>query len=236
MRIIIMGASSGLGAELARLYSQAGHTVGGAARSVEKIEHCAARASIDVNSANAPLKLRALIEELGGMDLYIHASGIGYENVTLEPERDAEIALTNCVGFSRMVAAAFNYFARRGYGQIAAISSVAGTKGIGGMEAYSASKRYDWTYLQGLRQRAAHAGLRIAITDIRPGWTRTPLIKKERTYLMEMRPQRVCRAIVRAISRRRKSVVINRRWAVLQWAWSLLPEFLWRRLNPVRFR
>lgn len=235
MKIIIMGASSGLGAELARLYSQAGHTVGGAARSVDKIEHCAARAAIDINSAEAPTQLRELIEELGGMDLYIHASGIGYDNPGLDPEREVAIATTNCCGFSRMVAAAFDYFAEQNSGQIAAISSVAGTKGIGGMEAYSASKRYDWTYLQGLRQRAAHRHLPIAITDIRPGWTRTPLIHSSKSYPMEMRPDAVCRAIMRAIASRRKHVVINRRWAALQLLWSLVPDFIWRRMNPENF-
>lgn len=227
-----MGASSGLGARLLELYVAAGHQVGGAARSADRIGRCSARAAIDVDSPDAPARLRALINELGGMDLYIHVAGIGYDNPPLDPEREAAIALTDCVGFCRMVSAAFGWFAERHRpGHIAAITSVAGTKGIGGMEAYSASKRFDWTYLQGLRQRAVANRMPIFITDIRPGWTRTPLLKPGASYPMLMDPDRVCRRIVSAIARRRRAVVINRRWALLQRLWSLLPDALWRHIK-----
>lgn len=232
MNVIIMGASSGLGAELALMYMAAGHRVGAAARRADKLPACTVRAAIDVNSPSAPEQLSALIEQLGGMDLYIHVAGIGYDNPMLDPERDTSIAATNCCGFVRMISAAFNYFSASGRkGHIAAVSSVAGTKGIAGMEAYCASKRFDWTYLQGLRQRACRDRLPICITDIRPGWTRTPLLRPGASYPMLMDSEAVCRRIVKAISRRRKRVVINRRWALLQFFWALLPDALWRHLN-----
>lgn len=227
-----MGASSGLGAELAHIYLSRGHEVACAARSVDKIGPCTAKAAIDVNNPLAPGLLKELIGQLGGMDLYIHVAGIGYDNPPLSPEREAQIAQTNCVGFARMVSTAFDWFAGSGRpGHIAAISSVAGTKGIGGMEAYSASKRFDWTYLQGLRQRAVTGRLPIAITDIRPGWTRTPLLKEGARYPMLMEPDKVCRAIVRAIARRHKHAVVNRRWALLQSLWQLLPDPIWRHIR-----
>lgn len=226
-----MGASSGLGAELALLYRRAGHQVGCAARSVDRIGPCDARAAIDVNSPDGPDRLRALIADLGGMDLYIHVAGIGYDDPALDPEREAAIATTNCAGFARMVAAAFGWFAATGRpGQIAAISSVAGTKGIRLMEAYCASKRFDWTYLEGLRQRAVTGRLPIAITDIRPGWTRTPLLKPGARYPLLMQPERAGRLIVRAIARRRKVAYIDWRWRLLCAAWSLIPAPLWRHL------
>lgn len=203
-----------------------------AARSVERIADCTVKASIDVNDPDSPMQLRKLIEQLGGMDLYIHVAGIGYDNPALNPAREAEIAMTNSVGFARMVSTAFEWFANNGKsGQIAAVSSVAGTKGIGGMEAYCASKRFDWTYLQGLRQRAATAKLPIVITDIRPGWVRTPLIHSERKYPMLMEPQRACRLIERAIARKRKRAVIDCRWAVLQFFWQLIPDCIWRHIR-----
>lgn len=232
MNIIIMGASSGLGAELALIYLDRGHRVGCAARSADRITpRATVRAGIDVDSPDAPERLRALIDELGGMDLYIHVAGIGYEDPLLHPEREAEIALTNCVGFARMTATAFNWFASRGLrGHIAAISSVAGTKGLRGMEAYSASKRFDSTYLQGLRQRAVTAGIPVDITDIRPGWTQTPLLKPGARYPLLMQPGRACRLIVRAIARRRKVAYIDWRWRLVCAVWSLLPDALWRHL------
>lgn len=223
-KIVIMGASSGLGAELARLYTAAGHQVACASR---KSDH-----AIDVNSPESPAQLLALIEELGGMDVYIHVSGIGYDNPTLSVERELQIIETNSVGFARMVSTAFNYFAERGQrGHIAAVTSVAGTKGIGGMEAYSASKRFGSTYLQALRQRAVTSGQKIDITDIRPGWTRTPLLKPGEKYPLLMNSDRVCRKIFRAINRRRKVAIIDHRWATLVVLWRLLPDALWRHIK-----
>lgn len=231
MKIIIMGASSGLGAELASIYVAAGHEVGCAARTVNKIGPCTARAEIDVNDPDAPSRLEELVGHLGGMDLYVHVSGIGYDNAALSPGREAEIATTNCAGFARMVSAAFNLMAASGRpGHIAAISSVAGTKGLRNMEAYCASKRFDWTYLEGLRQRAVTGRIPIAITDIRPGWTRTPLLIEGHRYPLLMSPQRACRLIVKAIGRRRKIAYIDGRWRLLCAAWRLIPAPLWRHL------
>lgn len=227
-----MGASSGLGAELARLFQAAGHEVACAARSINKIEPCKAKASIDINKPDAPAKLLALIEELGGMDTYIHVSGIGYDNPELDLEREQQIIETNALGFARMTATAFNYFADKGQrGHIAAVTSVAGTKGIGGMEAYSASKRFGSTYLQALRQRAVTSGQKIDITDIRPGWTLTPLLKPGEKYPLLMKPAAVCRKIFRAINSRKKVAIIDSRWAVLVALWRLLPDALWRHLK-----
>ena len=104
-------------------------------------------------------------------------------------------------------------------------------KGIGGMEAYSASKRFGSTYLQALRQRAVTSGLKIDITDIRPGWTQTPLLKSGERYPLLMNPKRVCRKIFRAINRRKHTAVIDCRWAVLVALWRLLPDSLWRHVK-----
>jgi len=232
MKIIIMGASSGIGAELASIYLADGHEVGCAARSVEKIGPCTVRAAIDINAPDAPSRLSGLIAALGGMDLYIHVAGIGYDNPALDPVREAAIAQTNCTGFARMVSTAFNWFADNHHpGHIAAVSSVAGTKGLREMEAYCASKRFNWIYIQGLRQRAIATGLPITLTDIRPGWTRTPLLKAATRYPMLMTTRHACRLMVRAIARRRKIAWIDRRWHLLCAVWALLPDLLWRHLR-----
>lgn len=234
-----MGASSGLGAKLASLYSAAGHEVacasrcGGLCEGNKPAGNRSIWAAIDVTDVNSSEKLIALIERLGGMDLYIHVAGIGYDNPGLNPEREAAIAQTNCVGFVRMVSTAYNWLAKNNpEGQIAAISSVAGTRGTALMEAYCASKRFDWSYLEGLRQRAANSKLPLTITDIRPGWTRTPLLKSDKSYPLVMEPDRVCKLIVKAISERRRVAYIDWRWRLLCAAWSLLPGEIWRHINP----
>lgn len=239
MKILIMGASSGLGAKLASLYIAAGHEVACASRHRPTEQWAVGNgqwASIDVNKEEAPKQLLTLIEQLGGMDLYIHVAGIGYDNPELNPEREVAIAQTNCVGFVRMVSTAFNWFAANNpHGQIAAISSVGGTRGTTPMEAYCASKRFDWIYLEGLRQRACTQKLPLTITDIRPGWTRTPLLKAGKRYPMLMEPDRACRLIIRAIAHRRKIAYIDWRWRLLCAGWSRIPAPLWRHINAEKF-
>ena len=106
--------------------------------------------TIDVTKAEAGEKLLALVDRLGGMDLYFHASGIGKQNRTLEEDIELITTETNAVGFTRMIGTAYRYFAQQGTGHIAAITSIAGTKGLGPAPAYSATKALQATYLQAL--------------------------------------------------------------------------------------
>ena len=90
------------------------------------------------------------------------------------------------------------------------------------------------TYLDALAQLAKMERLGIRITDIRPGFVATPLLRDER-YPMLMHPQRVAAKIVEALVRKRRSIVIDRRYAVLVFFWRLIPEWLWERL-PIRMK
>lgn len=237
-KVIIMGATSGLGLGVAEALASRGLRIGVAGRNEsalkklhDKYPECIVSERIDINRPGAPESLQRLIEKLGGMDIYLHASGIGYENPDLNPEKEAEIVQTDTVGFARMVMAAFRYFAEnRRKGTIAAITSVAGTKGIGLMAAYSASKRFDTAYLSALRQLVALKRLDIHITDIRPGWTRTPLLKEGDHYPLEMEQDTVVAQIIKAMVRHPRTAVIDWRWNLLVRAWQLLPDTLWERI------
>lgn len=112
---------------------------------------------------------------------------------------------------------------------MAVISSIAGTKGLGAAASYSATKRYQGIYIDALDQLAHMEKLPIVFTDIRPGFVRTDLLKNDR-YPMTMEPQNVARRIVKAIERKRRRVIINRRYAVLVFFWRLIPNALWRHL------
>ena len=87
-RAIVIGASSGIGQEVAKLLMEQGWTVGVAARRVELLQDLGAAAieRIDVTSDDAAEGLQRLISKLGGMDLYFHASGIGKQNRELTAE------------------------------------------------------------------------------------------------------------------------------------------------------
>ena len=171
-RAIVVGASSGIGMEVARLLLQQGWTVGVAARRVELLQTIGQVevAQIDVTAEDAAERLRSLITRLGGMDLFFYASGIGKQNRELKEDIELATMQTNGVGFTRMIGEAYRYFATQGEGHIAAITSIAGTKGLGPAPAYSATKAMQNVYLQALEQQAHARGLKIHFTDIRPGY------------------------------------------------------------------
>lgn len=237
-RAVIVGATSGLGLEVARLLLERGWSIGVAGRRVEMLEQLRAVApdrvcvhAIDVTQDDAPDRLHALIDDLGGMDLYFHSSGIGRQNPDLDPSIELSTVRTNGEGFVRMVTAAYRYFRTQGHGHIAAITSVAGTRGMGAAAAYSATKRFQRTYLDALAQLAHREGLRLHITDIRPGFVRTALLNPEVRYPMLMEPAPVARRIVDAVERRRRVATIDRRYRALVLLWRLLPQCVWERMK-----
>ena len=238
-KVIIIGATSGIGEEIAKIYIAQGWQVGIAGRSEEALTVLAATAPaqvktqvIDVTSADAPEQLKSLIEKLGGMDLFLLSSGIGSQNVKLEPEIELNTARTNVEGFIRMVTAAYRFFKEQGSGHLAVISSVAGTKGLGSAPAYSATKRFQNTYIDALAQLARMERLSIQFTDIRPGFVATALLKN-RKYPLLMRADSTAQHIVQALTNKKRVAIIDTRYAILVFFWQLIPRWVWERL-PIR--
>ena len=144
-----MGATSGIGCEVAKLLASKGYQVAIAGRREARLNELQAAVPgivaskvIDVCSDEAPQLLLQLAHEMGGIDLYFHSSGIGFQNLSLNEEKEMSTVETNALGFTRMIGTAFRYFTDKGSGHIAAISSIAGTKGLGAAPAYSSSKRF----------------------------------------------------------------------------------------------
>jgi len=237
-KAIIVGASSGIGFELARQLLAEGWQLGVAARREDRLKalqaeapNCITTAVIDITADDAGSRLLSLVDQLGGMDLYVHVSGIGKQNRTLEPDIELQTVETNALGFTRMVGAAYRYFAEKGKGHITAITSIAGTKGLGPAPAYSATKALQASYLEALEQQAHQRGLDICFTDIRPGFVDTALLNDDFPYPMLMRPEAVARDIVASIRKRRHARIIDWRYRVLTALWRCLPRWVWRRLK-----
>ena len=236
--VVIIGASSGMGLEVAKILLAEGHSLGVAARRDDRLQALkqlapdrVVTATIDVTAEDAATRLRALIDELGGMDLFFYASGIGKQNRELTPDIELNTVNTNGMGFTRMIGEAYRYFAEKGEGHIAAITSIAGTKGLGPAPSYSATKAMQNTYLQALEQQANARGLKIRFTDIRPGFVDTDLLKGDFHYPMMLKPEKVARQIVKAIHNKRHIKVIDWKYAIMTALWRRIPRPLWRNLR-----
>ena len=239
-RIIIIGASSGLGKETTRKFAQMGWIIGIAARNIEALnelqkeypQSIVATEQIDVTTPEAAQKLLTLIEKIGGIDTLLLASGIGSQNAALNIDTELNTVKTNAFGFTNIVDTAFNYFRNRSHeekpGQIVVISSIAGTMGLGIAPSYSATKRYQRHYIDALEQLANFEKVNVTFTDIRPGFVDTPLLKNSRKFPMLMSVEYATPRIVKAILRRKRVSIIDWRWRLVVAFWHMIPRRIWR--------
>ena len=239
-KVIIIGATSGIGREVALIYIAQGSKVAVAGRREAELEALrsaypeqVSAQALDVTKEDAPQKLQALIEQVGGMDVFLLSSGIGKQNPTLETGLELTTAATNVEGFIRMTNAAYHYFEQQGHGHLAVISSIAGTKGLGAAPAYSATKGFQNIYMDALDQLARMKKLNIRFTDIRPGFVATPLLNNQKKYPMLMDAPIVALDIVSAIEKKKRVAIIDWKFRLLVGFWQLIPKWIWLRL-PIK--
>lgn len=235
---IVMGASSGIGMEVALTLARNGWRVGIAGRRTERLEevmHCneniVTAKTVDITSDDATTALLDMIDNLGGLHLYVHSSGIGWQNIELATEKEMLTADTNVMGFTRIVSTVFKIMKERKHGgHITCITSIAGTKGLGAAPAYSATKRYQTHYLECLAQLSKMQELNIDITDIRPGFVDTALIEGS-DFPLKLSPKAVAKDIVLAIEHKKGVRIIDWRYRLLVGIWRLIPRCLWVRMK-----
>ncbi len=237
-RAIVIGASSGIGREVCELLLAGGWNVGIAARREEKLMEIkkaypgrVEAMRIDVTSSDAPARLLDLAGLMGGVNLFVYCAGVGKQNTGLDQAVELSTVDVNVKGFTAMVGTMFNYMAGNLGGDIAVISSIAGTKGLGAAPSYSATKAYQNIYVQALEQLANMRRLHIRFTDIRPGFVDTPLLDGGGHYPMLMDKTVVARKLVRAVEAHRHVQVIDWRYRVLVALWRAIPSWLWRKMN-----
>jgi len=240
-KAIVVGATSGIGKEVVKVLTSSGWEVGIASRNQSELQFLQSRnlnivatECIDITSADADQLLMKLIGKMGGIDLYFHSSGIGYQNRSLDIEKELLTISTNVNGMVRMVDTSFNYFTQcpDKKGTIAVISSIGGTKGLGPAPAYSSSKRFVSHYLESLTQLCNIRKIKnITLLDIRPGFVKTPLLNDGNTYPMQMDASKVAKQIVKAIDKGKTRVTIDWKYRILGFLWKLVPHWLWVRIR-----
>ncbi|WP_240475326.1 SDR family NAD(P)-dependent oxidoreductase [Vulgatibacter incomptus] len=181
------GASSGLGASLAKRLAAGGAEVALCARRAELLEELAAeirsaggKARIYPADLSDPVATQALVrrvdDELGGLDLVIANAGIGVTRWAgkLDWEAIAPTVDLDVSGAVATLTAVLPRMVERKRGHIVGISSLAGYRGMPRSAAYSASKAFLAVFLESLRVDLRGTG--VTVTDVRPGFVRTPLI------------------------------------------------------------
>lgn len=235
-KAVIVGASSGIGKELALLLAANGYTVGITGRREALLSDIQAKypgkmhvAAFDATSENAAESLERLIETLGGMDLFVFCSGTGNLNPTLDYGIERNTNELNVEAFTRLTGLAYNYFAANGGGHLAAVSSIMGLRGSGAAPAYAASKAYQINYLEGLRQRSVKAKAGITVCDFRPGSVDTDMMKGEGHFWIAT-PEQAARTIYKGIAKKRSVQYVTPRWAFIGMILKMLPRPIYNRM------
>jgi len=232
-----VGASSGIGKELAILYAQAGCSLGITGRRAALLDEIknnypgqVETTVFDVMGSDNIAHLESLIQKLGGLDLFIYNAGYGDVSEKPDWQIDKTTILTNVNGFAEMVNYAYNFFAKQGYGQIAATSSIASIAGNHFAPAYSASKAFMSNYMEGLYLKAKKIKLQLTITDIQPGFVKTKMAKGPGRF-WEASAAKAAMQIREAIESKKFRVYITKRWWLVAQLLKMLPGWLYRRIG-----
>jgi short-subunit dehydrogenase len=230
--ILITGASSGIGAGLALEFARRGHGVAIAARRVDRLEALvptlqAAGASrvvvvpLDVADTDAiEPAVQQAAAQLGRLDIVVANAGVG----PLTPTGRGKLALMretlniNLVGAIATIEAELPIFHAQGFGHVVGITSVAGSKGLPGFGAYSASKAGLHRYLQSLR--AESRGTPLVVTELAPGFIDTDINRNKgaRPFLIDA--DKGAAIMARMIERE-----VGKRWVPVL-PWTIIAQLL----------
>lgn len=233
--VLILGATSGIGRELARIYAAEGCRVAITGRRTALLDTLKTEspnyvaATLDVtDTAQLPLELNHIADTLGHIDLFIINAGAGNQNEDLDFGIECRAIHPNVYGFTCACGWAINYFRKQGYGHLATVSSIAGLRGLRFAPAYSASKAYQISYLVAMRQKAKHEKLPIRITDIRPGFVATAMAPEQAIFTIPV--EKAARCIVRAIRKKKKVSYLTPLWRGIAMAIRWMPEWAFVRI------
>ena len=234
-KAIIIGASSGIGYELAVQLATRGYQLGLMARRQERLAELNDRLPgqhfiqvtdlIDADMART--QLAALIEQMGDVELIVVNSGVGASEKILDWTIQSEMIDVNVRGFTAMSMDAMNYFVQRGGGHLVGVSSIAAHFSGGLSLTYNATKAFVSNYLNGMRSRASRSGLPITITTVEPGFIDTPMLQSKPMGTASV--EKAVTQIVRAILAKKSHVYITRRWVIVAGLFYILPNWLIRK-------
>lgn len=243
-RAIVIGASSGIGAEIARQLAAGGATVALVGRREPELQLVAGQIAKagkgrgivvphDVTSyADAPVLLERLTGEMGGLDLLVYASGNIFvpEESEYDFARDRSMIEVNVIGAMAWMNPAAAMFEAKRAGTIVGISSIAGERGRRTMPGYTTSKAALTAWMEALRNRVSRYG--VNIVTVKPGFVDTAMTANlARKPMMISAPKAASMILATAAKGGSPSAFIPGQWGLVAMALHHIPSFVFRKVN-----
>lgn len=221
--VVIIGASSGIGRELAKVFSNNGYIVGITARRLELLSGSPFIKRMDIADPDEAMRvLEELIKEMGGIDIIVINAGIGFISPDLIWEKEKSTIDVNVTGFAAMANVAMKHFLSQGSGHIVGISSIAAIRGDSHAPAYSASKAFVSNYLEALRFRVKKMKIPVTVTDIQPGFVDTAMAQGDELFWVAP-VRKAAMQIFDAVRKKREHAYVTRRWCLIAWLFKFMP-------------
>lgn len=235
-KVIIIGATSGIGRELAKLYAGAGDLVGATGRRQELLyslqleyPNNVVTECFDATAPGLTGHLESLARKLGGLNLLIYNAGWGEPQEALDWTVDKATVDINVNAFLEAIHFGWRLFYKQGHGHLVTISSIASIRGNRLSPAYSAAKGFQSIYFEGLHIKARKLKLPVYLTDVEPGFVDTRMAKGPVFWCAPA--DKAARQIRRAIERRRWRVYITHRWWIIAKLFKHIPAWLYHRIG-----
>lgn len=242
--VFLTGASSGIGEALAIEMAKKGAILGLLARREELLKELAKKCeavggkarvfACDVVDAQAVQKSAdTLRDEFGRVDILIANAGIGgkdKDTQEIHPASVKKIIDINLMGAVNAVYAVLPQMLERGGGQLVAVSSLAGVRGLPKSAAYSASKGAMTNLFESIRLDVQNRG--VSVTIIQPGFIKTPLTagrKNKMPFLMEL--EDALPLFIQAIEKKKKFAAFPWQLATIVSLGKILPAWLYDKIG-----
>lgn len=244
VRGLIIGASSGLGAALARRLVREGYTLALISQRKDELNELCTRMNAEAGKTvvlpyvhdvthydEVPELLRRIVADLGGLDLAAYVAGVMFVPRLDEYNSGADLQMVqvNLMGAIAWLNPIAEMFQAAGRGQIVGVSSVAGDRGRVSNPAYNASKAGLSNYLEALRNRLTRHG--VNVLTVKPGMMKTQMLEGVKKPLFPVAPEQAADQIYKAMRSRKQQIYIGWIWKWIMLVVRNVPSVVFRRMT-----